>query len=99
MCLTGLEKNYGDWYGALNFLKVLWTGHENLEKFQLNFPDPVIPINNERSLIAGSLVESKTDVTVHSAQIHYLVPKCNETNLCLLINFLNSPFQFIFNPR
>ena len=25
-------------------------GHENLGKFQLNFPDPVTPINNEWSL-------------------------------------------------
>ena len=25
-------------------------GQENLEKFQLNFPDPVIRINSERSL-------------------------------------------------
>ena len=33
----------------MNLLKVLWTGHENLEKFQLNFADSVIPINNERS--------------------------------------------------
>ena len=41
---------------ALNFLKVLWTGHENLEKFQLDFPDPVIPINNERSLIEHGLL-------------------------------------------
>ena len=53
LCLTGLEKKLWQLVRALNFLKVLWTGHENLEKFQLNFPDPVISINNERSLRTG----------------------------------------------
>ena len=34
-------------------------GHENLEKFQVNFPDPVIPINNEWSLSTEGFIMSR----------------------------------------
>ena len=54
----------------------------NLEKFQLNFPDPVIPINNERSPTGNGLSVCHVTMTkgYFSLNDFYGWAACNEPN-------------------